>query len=216
MMNTRQRTALAMLAGLVLATGTACAADVGGVTDTDPPPLTTPTPSPEPTQTTAAPDPEDPATWVISENGVGPIEIGGDLAGTLAKLPDTWTNDAENCAWTAWLKDSSVDYGVYFVRGTESDSAPISEISVYEQMQGEGATGAPATAEGLTLGATRDEILAAYPNAQEGKPQIGDGIWIMVPGDAAAHIFFEFREGSDTAWDITVTTRSEPSYEVCG
>lgn len=211
-----KRSSAIVVTGILVATLTGCApaSTEGGPTSS---PSSAPSPSATPSvEPSIEPDPADPSTWIISGEGVGPIDIGGDLAATLAALPQEWTNDAENCAWTAWLKDESVDYGVYFVRGTESDSAPIGEISVYEQMQGQGATGAPTTAEGLGLGATKDEILAAYPDAQQGTPQIGDGIWIMVPGDAEAHVFFEFREDSDTAWDITVTTRSEPSYEVCG
>lgn len=214
-MNIRSSTVV-IVTGILVAGLAGCApASTGGAPSSSPTPV--PSPSATPTEEPSAePDPEDPSTWVISGAGVGPIEIGGDFAATLAELPETWTNDTENCAWTAWLKDDSGGYGVFFVRGTESDTAPIGEISVYEVMQGEGATGAPMTAEGLGLGATKEEVLAAYPDAQQGTPQIGDGIWIMVPGDTAGHVFFEFREGSDTAWDITVTTRSEPSYEVCG
>lgn len=131
------------------------------------------------------------------------------------RAPGDWTNDSANCAWTAWLKSDS-GYGVYFVRGTESDAAPIREISVYDVAQDGSTSGAPITAEGLGIGSTKDEVLAEYPGAQQGVPQIGDGVWIKVPGDGSAHVFFEFREGSDVAWDVTVTTGAEPSYEVCG
>lgn len=165
--------------------------------------------------TAPAVDPAVPGTWVISEDGVGPIEVGGDFSATLSALPGDWTNDSANCAWTAWLTSDS-GYGVYFVRGTESDAAPIREISVYDVAQDGSTSGAPITAEGLGIGSTKDEVLAEYPGAQQGVPQIGDGVWIKVPGDGSAHVFFEFREGSDVAWDVTVTTGAEPSYEVCG
>ncbi len=169
-----------------------------------------------PTTTPTPPAADDPSTWLISELGVGPVEIGGDFASTLAGLPDTWTNDQENCAWTAWLNVPEAGYGVAFVRGPESETAPISEISVYDSGEGKPTDGAPATAEGLGLGASKDEILAEYPGAEEGTAQIGGGTWLELPSDGPAHVFFEFREGETTASDVVVTTRSEPSYEVCG
>ncbi|MBO0979588.1 hypothetical protein [Microbacterium sp. SD291] len=184
-------------------------------------PTSTPTqePSAEPStepSTPAEPDPADPSTWIISDAGVGPIEIGGDLAATLGELPDTWRNDTENCAWTAWWSDADAGYGIFFVRGTESETSPIGEISVHREAEGTVEGVGPVTADGLGLGATNEEVLEQHPDAQEGTAQIGGGTWIMLDGDAEAHVFFEFREGESAASDVTVTTRSEPSYEVCG
>jgi hypothetical protein len=217
MMNTRQRSAIVLIAGLVLATGTACAPGADGTEPTSSA-TSTATPAPSPTASpTASPsaDPQDPTTWIISEDGVGPIEIGGVLADTLAELPSTWTND-ENCTWTAWWNADDSSYGVFFVRGTESEDAPIREISVYTAAQTPVALASPVTAEGLGLGATKEEVLSAYPDAEEGTAQIGEGTWVKVPSDSDAHIFFDYREDVVGASDVVVTTGDQPSYEVCG
>ncbi|MFS0893448.1 hypothetical protein [Microbacterium sp. 179-I 3D3 NHS] len=187
-------------------------------------------PHPSPTRTTAAEtsasrppspseaaeiDPDDPGTWVITDAGVGPIELGGDLAATLAELPDTWRND-EACSWTAWWEGEETGTGLFFLRGTESETAPISEISVYTAATGSTADGLPRTADGLGIGATSEELFAAYPDAEQVTAEIGSSTWIRLPGDADGRVFFEFREGETTASSVVVTTHEQPSYEVCG
>lgn len=215
-MNTKTAAAILTFA-LLAVSATGCAPD--------PAPSSTPStaaseassPSPSPTLTPPVADPEDPATWTVSAEGVGPVEIGGDLASTLAELPDTWKNDPANCSWTAWWQEPGAGYQMYVVRGTESDTAPISEISVNAGGNDPGeSTQSPVTAEGVGLGASKEQVLAAYPDAQEIAAQIGDSTFLMVPGADPAHVFFEFREGTDVASSLVVTTRSEPSYEVCG
>ncbi|MFK0241240.1 hypothetical protein ACIQTX_10275 [Microbacterium sp. NPDC090281] len=175
-------------------------------------PTSTPTPEPE----ARVEDPADPGTWIIDGAGVGPIDVGGDFASTLGGLTGAWNNDTVNCSWSAWWTAADSSYSISFVRGTESDTAPIREISVYSAAEVPAAVAGPLTEDGLGVGATKSEVLAAYPDAQEGTATIGSDTWIMLPGDAAAHVFFAFRESSDTAWDVTVTTGTEPSYEVCG
>ena len=179
-----------------------------------PPGGPTASPTPTPTEPPEA-DPADPATWVISEAGIGPAELGGDFAALLGTLPHTWTND-DVCSWTAWWTAADSSYGVYFVRGTESDTAPVGEVSVYSAAEDLGSVQGPRTAEGLGVGASTAEVLTAYPNAEQGSDEIGSGTWMRVPGDADGHVFFQFREGEDTASSVTVTTRDAPSYEVCG
>ncbi|GAT72817.1 3-phosphoshikimate 1-carboxyvinyltransferase [Microbacterium sp. HM58-2] len=216
-MNIRTGSAIIATGFLVAALAGCAPASTGGAPSSSPTPAPSPSATPTEKPTTAPePDPADTSTWIISPEGVGPIEIGGDLAATLDGLPDIWEHDTANCSWTAWWNADDASHGIFFVRGTESDTAPISEITVYTTAEIPMVADAPVTAEGLGLGATKEEVLAAYPGAQEGTAQIGGGTWIMLPGDDEAHVFFEFREGVVTASDVTVTTRSEPSYEVCG
>jgi hypothetical protein len=163
---TRGSTTLAVV--IVLGALVGCAP-----TTTEPASTTSAAPTASAVEASTAPEPEpdDPSTWIISDTGVGPIKIGGNLADTLTGLPDGWTNDLENCAWTAWWNPEGQSYGVFFVREPESETEPISEISVFT---------------------------AAEP--------------VSAPSPLTA----EFQEGIEVASAVVVTTREEPSYEVCG
>lgn len=214
-MNTRRSGAALLITGLVLATAAGCASGAG---ETGPDSSATPTEkqtlAPTASSSPSA-DPQDPTTWIISDAGVGPIEIGAQLDETLTQLPDTWTND-ENCSWTAWWNSEDSSYGVFFVRGTESDDAPLREISVYTAAEEPVAVPSPVTEAGLGIGATKEEVVAAYPGAEEGEAPIGGGTWLKLPGEGQVHVFFEFREGATGASDVVVTVGEQPSYEVCG
>lgn len=208
---------IGVVAGVLIAAMAGCAPTAGDGGAPSSPPASTPSSGPTSSEAPSSePDPGDPSSWIISDAGVGPIEIGGDFAAALAELPETWSNDTANCSWSAWWNADDAHYGIFFVRGTESETAPISEISVYTAAETPSDVEGPVTRDGLGIAATEEEILAAYPDAQKGAAQIGGGTWIMLPGDGDAHVFFEYREGVDAASDVVVTTRSEPSYEVCG
>ncbi len=208
---------LALAAIAVLTVGCAPSPTATTAPPSADPPVASPSPSASPTESEApAADPSDPSTWLITETGVGPIEIGGDLSATLAELPQPWTNDTASCSWSAWWNSEDADFGMYFVRGPEDPASPISEISVYTAAEAPAPSSSPLTSDGLGLGASRAEVMASHPDATEGAAEIGGGTWLMLPGDGAAHVFFEFREGSDVASDVVVTTRTSPSYEVCG
>lgn len=216
-MNTRLRGAILLATGVVLAAAAGCAqspADSTASSTTPPSSSSQPSVSAQPSGPPQV-DPADPTTWTISAEGIGPIEIGAQLPSTLAMLPSDWAND-DNCSWTAWWNAPDASYGVMFVRGTQSDTDPIREISVYTAVETPMAVPSPVTAEGLGIGATKAEVLEAYPDAEEGAAMIGLGTWLKIPSDGDAHIFFEYREGVDGASDVAVTTAEQPSYEVCG
>lgn len=216
-MNTRLRGITALLTGLVLISATACAQTSPGATSTPSDPASSssvPSTSPEPSTSPTA-DPADPTTWIITTDGIGPIEIGAQLPSTLAMLPSDWTND-DNCSWTAWWNAPDAGYGVMFVRGTQSPTDPIMEMSVYTAVETPMAVPSPVTAEGLGIGATKAEVLKAYPDAVEGDSLIGGGSWLRLASSGEAHIFFEYREGVVGASDVAVTTAEQPAYEVCG
>ena len=208
--------ASALIALVVFAAGSFVGCAAASPPDSGPSPRETATATPSPTADPRVEDPADPGTWIVDGSGVGPIEIGGDFATTLTGLVGTWSNDPASCSWSAWWTAPDSAYGMFFVRGAESDSAPIREISVYTTAESSDASPGPQTEDGLGIGATKAAVLAAYPGAQEGSSTMGSDTWIKLPGDTDAHVFFAFRENSDTAWDIRVTTGSEPSYEVCG
>lgn len=206
---------IALLIATLLLAG--CATPANGPTPSSTPSEPTPQPtasesaSPDP----AEPDPEDPSTWTVSAEGIGPVLVGGDFDATLAELPTTWTSDGAACSWAAFWNAPDTSFSMHFVRGADDQSEPISEISASTMADSVAGPVGPETAEGVGIGATRDEILAAYPDAEEGTAVV-DGEWIRVPSESDGEIFFQFLTGADRAWAVTVTTRDEPSYEVCG
>lgn len=209
-----RRMSLTIAAGAAVVLLAGCATAAAPESSPTASPSTEPAPTPSPTATPEA-DPADPTTWIISGAGIGPVEVGGDFAATLGTLPDSWTND-DVCEWSAWWMSEDPSYGVYFVRGTESDTAPISEMSVYSAAEDLTTVTGPRTAEGLGVGSTAEELIAAYPDAEQGTAEIGSITWLEIPGDLAGNVFFQFREGETEASSVVVTSREAPSYEVCG
>jgi len=214
-MRTRRVTVAFIVAGLIAAL-TACATaptPSGTATDGSSPPAE---PTPTEARTTApSADPADPATWIITEEGIGPVQIGGDFAETLAGLPDDWRNDTENCSWAAFWNAADNSYGVRFVQGTEGAASPIRLVSASSAADGVVPGSGPRTADGLGIGSTRQEVLAQHPDAEEGESSI-DGTWLEVPGADGTSVYFQYVEGSEGAWAVTVTDLPEPPYEVCG
>lgn len=205
----------AALIAIALGVLPGCAPSPAPATEASPSPspsTPTSTPSATPTQSPVA-DPADPSTWTISDSAVGPIELGGDFESTLATLPAPWSSDAESCSYSAWWRQPDGLYGMYFFRGNDSDTGQIEEVAVFGL---DSPDGGPKTAEGLGAGASRAEVQAAYPDAEEGTAEIGTESWLRVPSSGDAHVFFQFREGDDTARGVVVTTGAEPAYEVCG
>ncbi|MGF6821406.1 hypothetical protein M2317_000292 [Microbacterium sp. ZKA21] len=212
----RVRIAAVMLLSATLLT--ACATPANGPeqtpTSSEPAPSESASPSPS-ASGPDEPDPDDPSSWLVSAEGIGPVLIGGDFDATLADLPTTWTSDGAACPWAAFWNAPDTSFSMHFVRGAEDQSEPISDISASTMADSVSGPVGPETADGLGVGATRDEILAVYPDAEEGSASI-DGEWIRVPSESDGQIFFQFLTGADRAWAVTVTTRDEPSYEVCG
>lgn len=204
--------------GILLLAGCAGAPDAPSSSPAPTPPETTATtePSPDPVPTSApepTADPADLSSWVISEDGIGPIGIGADFDAVLAELPDAWTTDAENCSWTAWLNEGSRQQ--YFVRPSDGSSNGVQIVSVADWEENPSADDAPKTTDGLSIGSTRDEILMAYPEAVESTTSIGEYTLLALPSAGEATVFFQFRADAEQASAVTVTTGEEPPYEVC-
>lgn len=202
----------ASIATLLLLTGVlaGCATPAGQGPTASPSASTDVTPTSEPTPSVTV-DPDDPSTWVVTEDGVGPISLGAPFPEALALMPDGTTNDAENCAWSAWWSAPEEDYQVYMARqGDGPEDGPVFLVETAAWSNPSEHPG-PRTAEGVGIGSTVDEVRAAYPDAMEVPDSIDSSIVHLQVG----RIFFTYRD-DPVITAVTVTTADAPPYEICG
>ncbi|WP_417554095.1 hypothetical protein [Microbacterium sp.] len=174
-------------------------------------------PSSAPTQNEpAAPktDPADPATWTVTAQGIGPIELGGSFADAQATLP-SWTGD-EQCTWVdSWTSTDHSQTGL-FARDHDDSDGDVNMVAFESLEDTVAPADGPRTEKGIGLGSTRDEVMAAYPDAASQKPVIADGELLRVGAQGSPAIYFAIREGASMVSAVTVTAMDEPQYEVCG
>lgn len=195
-------------------------------------PSATPTPTPTPTATSApapAPDPEpavvDVSSWIIGFDGVGPIAFGGPMTDASASLDTT-----DLVKYDFGMQDCPADYRQLpavprsYV-GVDPDEAGVYdpavgvviriEVSNYptdDDQQLEAAL--PRTAEGISTGSTRAELVAAYPDLVEDDPVAGDAIYSLT--DASGHwLWFRVADETGTVIAIDLTDRSEYTVGGC-
>lgn len=162
---------------------------------------------------TPQPDPADPSTWIISIEGVGPVEFGAPVAEETADLVAAYTDvtDLEACSTlmfeaegfpTIWLSP-------------DADGFVNAILITAETAEGDVASGSPLTEEGIGIGSTRDELFEAYP-------VVADAVQDDVGYETYSVEEFEGRwvhfdvEPDGTVIDIVVNAAPQPPYEFCG
>ncbi|MFK4837906.1 hypothetical protein ACI3KY_19425 [Microbacterium sp. ZW T2_14] len=179
-------------------------------------PSPTPSPTPTPTRTptptpTRSEDPDDPATWVITEAGMGPIALGMPFSDALTSMPSGTTNDPDLCGWLAWWSAPAREYNVYTARpGNTSDDGPVSLVATEAWGDPTAAIG-PRTASGVGVGSTVEDVRAEYPDAVE----VADSIDSSIVHLQVGQMFFTYREDPVIS-SVTVTMAEAPPYELCG
>lgn len=140
---------------------------------------------------------------------MGPVRLGAPFGDAASKVTG-WRVDP-NCSWTSYWNAADGSANAYFASDGDDPEGPVTTVSVDALPDAGSSASAPRTAEGLGLGSTDQEVLAAHPDAVTQKPAIGGGRLLRVD-----RMFFVFREGESTVSGVAVTTRNEPPYEVCG
>ena len=218
-MNIARRLAAGATASVLVVTLAACASGPSEPAAVPTPTQISETPSPQPTPVeTASPaiDPQDPSTWLVTDAGIGPVELGAPLPGAIALMPEGTRHDTENCGWTAWWSAPDGSYQFVAARGSDAgEEGPVDTIAAMVLPELTGISG-PVTAEGIGFGSTLEEVQAAYPGVDFMDTSDGSAIGGQRFIELSDTIFLTFYEGSDTVSAVTVTTAETPPYEFCG
>lgn len=168
------------------------------------------------TATPAAPEPavlnlDDPRSWLIDYTAIGPLTLQGQLADQATSMTAFTTTVQEGCPWeTAFDK---ADFPSIWIPDP-SDTGVVEQIVL--QAWGSAPTVAansPQTSAGIGIGATLDQIEAAYPDIEQNDGRYAP--FYSMP-DGSGH-WINFGLSTDGMVD-TIVVRDSPliDSEYCG
>jgi hypothetical protein len=169
----------------------------------------TPTSTSTPPVSTASPpsvnDPADPATWIVSDEGMGPFRLGMPFEDAASLIPDRAGCGLDESVPSVYFGDA---HRLWIVDGRQesgaSDGLSLVEWSGFTPPPVD-LTLTPRTEEGIGLGSTEAEARRAYPNATE--------TFRNVDYLVAGRVYFGLRDGIVQSIGVTAT---DPPYEFCG
>lgn len=156
----------------------------------------------------------DTGSWLISFDGIGPVRPGGQISETRPAMTAFVEDELpEWCPAARFQRDGTLELLAHlsddFATITALSVAGRGDSSVLSQIS-------PRTAEGIGVGATFDELLAAYP-AIEKSGEYGGGddptLYYAVPNDDGVWIVFSVSD--DTVDGIFVRDTPRPPSEYC-
>jgi len=169
-------------------------------------------PTADPTaEPVVAVDPAQPSTWTIDFGSIGPVEVGETREEALASLAAFPQGPLEGCpapistidlgdGVAIWLTDDTLSelvlMGDALIRGAAPDSV----------------SDGPLTQEGIGVGSTTEELLAAYPDAQTGQSNSSE---VYSLGNAAGE-WINFQAMNAVVVAVVVSNRPTVSGEYCG
>lgn len=171
----------------------------------------------------ASPTPTASPADAVSAAGILDVALGESYDDAVARTGAAVT---EGCEWEAstFGYEGVADFRLAFQRPepVTDPASPITLIAVTVPIGNvtEGATVGPVTSQGVGIGSTVDQVLAAYPDAED----------FGVSGDPRRHLLVEtgaetdlgteslylsYTEGTPVIWGMTATTLDTPLYERC-
>lgn len=165
--------------------------------------------------TTPELDISDPASWIITFDGVGPLTIGGSLTAE-ASLMTAFTRGSETCPAGAF--SSTTAPSVWALVKTDNTSIDKLVVTGNADPARFVAT-TPKTIEGIGIGASLAQLTAAYPSivrtgeypAGEFDPNV---IYFGVSNSSGRWIDFSIVNG--LVESITIQASGIPDAEMCG
>ena len=205
---------LALVAASIAAL-TGCVPGADATTSTPLPPITTAGATPTSTPTAGASpeaspqDPADPATWIVSGGGIGPVAIGADIDEFSVVGP--YSEHATGCPNPAVRSLAGEGVAPMTVVAVDGGS---SVASVHVTSWGTEGTSvvSPRTTEGIRLGSQLGELQATYP-AIELTETYGDTMQ-YARADGAGWVIFTVQD--DAVVQLSASTTSSNPAEQCG
>jgi hypothetical protein len=157
-------------------------------------PVATPTTEPTPAETAPpAQEPGDVESWVISEDAVGPFELGMSWDETVALAEDLgWdTSSAGMTEGCAAFVGAPLEAGVEMYAWNYDGVTVDISVSALPEVARSG----PATAEGITVQSMFGDVRTAYPDAQEGEAPIAGHPYLVVDEDGGSGAMYFAADG---------------------
>ena len=175
-------------------------------------PETAPSESPS-TESTPAPtaspaDPDDAASWTISCEGIGPVTWGQSSDGARASLAGFTEKPVEQCPELLVFESETLP-NVWLV--LDAGGITVDQVVVTAD-SADAISESPETGEGIGVGSTVDEVMAAYPDAEVAEEPVADTRYSVTDGTGWINIVV--RDG--VVHEIVVRDEAAVSYEVCG
>ncbi|MGV8882441.1 MAG: hypothetical protein ACOH19_09815 [Rhodoglobus sp.] len=161
-----------------------------------------------PTPTSVAPEEDDPAAWVVGYEGVGPVHWGESVDEARGLLTDFTETPIEECPALAVFESQTLP-NVWLVLG---DDGLTADQVVITADSADAISESPLTAEGIGVGSSVDDVIAAYPDAEVGEVAVADTRYSVTDGTGWINIVV--RDG--VVHEIVVRDEAAVSYEVCG
>ncbi|NQX16346.1 hypothetical protein [Rathayibacter sp. VKM Ac-2857] len=173
-----------------------------------------PAPAPVATETTAA----DLSAWVIGFDGIGPIVFGESSESASAALDTTalvpYDFGIEECRSD---RRDSAENAMAWIMASSDEPGRVTLLNVFGY--GVDATRAaaafPRTAEGIGIGSTEQELLAAYPGIAAADPVAGDALYALRDGSGRT-LWFRIAADQGTVVDITLNEQPVLTIGGCG